>query len=105
MIFLDSSPIADLFGVMRLLLTSAGITNPSIQDALIDLLGKPIAESNALCIPTAAYAMPGGAGHAWRLGVVDFFDVSALGSREIPREFLGQRRKMGRQDVGVGVCD
>ena len=51
---------------MRLLLTSAGITNTSIYDALVDLLGKPIAESSALCIPTAAYANPGGAGHAWR---------------------------------------
>ena len=40
---------------MKLLLTSAGINNPSIHDALVDLLGKPIAESDALCIPTAAY--------------------------------------------------
>ena len=40
---------------MKLLLTSAGIKNPSIHDALVDLLGKPIAESHALCIPTAAY--------------------------------------------------
>jgi len=40
---------------MKLLLTSAGIKNPSIRGALVDLLGKPIAESNALCIPTAAY--------------------------------------------------
>ena len=40
---------------MKLLLTSAGIKNPSIHDALVDLLGKPIAESDALCIPTAAY--------------------------------------------------
>ena len=30
---------------MRLLLTSAGIKNTSIHDALLDLLGKPIAES------------------------------------------------------------
>ena len=51
---------------MRLLLTSAGIKNTSIHAALVDLLGKPIAESSALCIPTAVYAMPGGAGHAWR---------------------------------------
>jgi dipeptidase E len=51
---------------MRLLLTSAGITNSSIHDALVDLLGKSIAESSALCIPTAAYANPGGAGHALR---------------------------------------
>ena len=40
---------------MRLLLTSAGIKNSSIQDALVELLGKPIAEADALCIPTAAY--------------------------------------------------
>jgi dipeptidase E len=52
---------------MRFLLTSAGIKNTSIHDALVDLLGKPIAESSALCIPTALYAIPGGAGHAWRL--------------------------------------
>jgi dipeptidase E len=43
---------------MRLLLTSAGIKNKSIHDALVDLLGKPIADSNALCIPTAAYGHP-----------------------------------------------
>jgi dipeptidase E len=52
---------------MKLLLTSAGIKNRSIRDALVDLLGKPIAESTALCIPTAIYAFPGGAGSAWRL--------------------------------------
>ena len=51
---------------MRLLLTSAGIKNTSIHDALVDLLGKPIAESSALCIPTATHGMPGGAAHAWR---------------------------------------
>ena len=52
---------------MKLLLTSGGIKNTSIHDALVDLLGKPIAESSALCIPTAAYAFPGGAGMAWRI--------------------------------------
>jgi dipeptidase E len=52
---------------MRFLLTSAGIKNTSIQDALVDLLGKPIAESSALCIPTAAYGHPmAGPGAAWR---------------------------------------
>ncbi|MCA9865716.1 MAG: Type 1 glutamine amidotransferase-like domain-containing protein [Anaerolineae bacterium] len=43
---------------MKLLLTSAGIKNASIQAALVDLLGKPIADSNALCIPTAGYGHP-----------------------------------------------
>jgi dipeptidase E len=51
---------------MRALLTSSGITNQSIQDALVDLLGKPIAEANALFIPTAIYPFPGGPGMAWR---------------------------------------
>src|SRR5688572_23088970 len=52
---------------MRLLLTSAGIKNMSIQNALVDLLGKPIAESSALCIPTASYGHPmTGPGAAWR---------------------------------------
>ena len=52
---------------MRLLLTSAGIKNASIHAALVDLLGKPIVESSALCIPTAAYGHPmAGPGSAWR---------------------------------------
>jgi dipeptidase E len=51
---------------MRLLLTSAGIQNTSIHAALVDLLDKPIADSNALCIPTAAYGHPrAGPGSAW----------------------------------------
>ncbi|MDE3064848.1 MAG: Type 1 glutamine amidotransferase-like domain-containing protein [Acidobacteriota bacterium] len=52
---------------MKLLLTSAGVKNASIHDALVDLLGKPIAEANALCIPTASYGHPmGGPSGAWR---------------------------------------
>jgi len=51
---------------MRLLLTSAGISNPSIHEALVDLLGKPISESSALCIPTAIYPFRGGATGAYR---------------------------------------
>jgi dipeptidase E len=44
---------------VKLLLTSAGIKNASINDALLSLLGKPIAEASALCIPTAGYAKGG----------------------------------------------
>lgn len=44
---------------MKLLLTSAGVTNKSIHNALVEMLGKPIADSTALCIPTAMY------GHPW----------------------------------------
>ena len=52
--------------MMKLLLTSAGIKNSSIHHALVDLLGKPIGESSALCIPTASYALPNGPVMAWR---------------------------------------
>lgn len=51
---------------MKYLLTSAGIKNTSIQNALMDLLSKPIEECSALCITTGIYAIPGGAGHAWK---------------------------------------
>ena len=44
---------------MKLLLTSGGVTNASIRSALVNLLGKPIEECAALCIPTAQY------GHPW----------------------------------------
>jgi dipeptidase E len=50
---------------VRLLLTSSGISNPSIHDVLVDLLGKPIAESSALFVPTAIYPFPGGAAKAF----------------------------------------
>ena len=43
---------------MKLLLTSGGVTNPSIQAALVRLLGKPIAESHALVRPDSAVGPP-----------------------------------------------
>lgn len=51
---------------MKFLLTSSGIKNPSIHSALVDLLGKPIAEASALCIPTAIYPFAGGPTMAYR---------------------------------------
>lgn len=52
---------------MKLLLTSAGIKNPSIHAALVDLLDKPIEECDALAIPTASYGHPAaGPGTVWR---------------------------------------
>ncbi|NLR60667.1 type 1 glutamine amidotransferase-like domain-containing protein [Chitinophaga polysaccharea] len=52
---------------MKVLLTSAGISNTSIHNALVDLLGKPVAEASALFIPTAIYALPGGTDIARRV--------------------------------------
>ncbi|NUO36875.1 MAG: type 1 glutamine amidotransferase-like domain-containing protein [Dermatophilaceae bacterium] len=65
---------------MKLLLTSAGVRNPTIEAALVRLLGKPIAESTALCIPTAQYA------HPW------------VGPGEKPWQFI-----TGRSDGMVGL--
>ncbi|MBB2922222.1 Type 1 glutamine amidotransferase-like domain-containing protein [Cellulomonas cellasea] len=43
---------------MKLLLTSGGVTNPTIHAALVDLLGRPIEECHALCVPTAQWGHP-----------------------------------------------
>jgi len=52
---------------LKYLLTSAGIKNATIHQALVDLLGKPLAECDALCIPTALYGHPwAGPRQAWR---------------------------------------
>jgi dipeptidase E len=50
---------------VKFLLTSSGIRNPSIADALTDLLGKPVSEAIALFVPTGVYPFPGGASMAW----------------------------------------
>jgi len=50
---------------MKLLLTSSGINNKSIHNALVELLGKPIAEANALFVPTGVYPFRGGQYYAW----------------------------------------
>ena len=67
---------------MKLLLTSGGVKNASIRGALVELLGKPIADSSALCIPTAAYAHPmvGPGAGPWRF---------ISGKSELPMVDLG----------------
>ena len=53
--------------MVKLLLTDSGVRNASILAALVDLLGKPVAEASALCIPTAGYGGPyGEPGGPWR---------------------------------------
>lgn len=44
---------------MRMLLTSDGITNDLIRDALVDLLGKPIADSRIVVVIDAILGFPG----------------------------------------------
>lgn len=75
---------------MKLLLTSGGITNASIRAALGDLLAKPVAESTALCIPTALWGYPSGPvsartfldGRAW--GGLTSLDWGSLGVLDLP---------------------
>lgn len=53
--------------MVKLLLTSGGVRNASIQRALLGLLGRPVADCHALCIPTALYGHPQGSpAGAWR---------------------------------------
>jgi len=56
---------------VKFLLCSSGISNPSIHDALVELLDKPIAESSALCIPTGVQPFRGGPSHVYRFIVGD----------------------------------
>jgi len=65
---------------MKLLLTSSGITNRTIETALVDLLGKPIADSKALVVPMGVYPFKGGAYHAWNpIGGAHAARLSQLG--------------------------
>jgi len=63
---------------MRLLLTSAGLRNPTLRQALQDLLGKPFASANIVYVPTASVADPGD--HGWL--VADVTRLHALGWHE-----------------------
>ena len=93
---------------MKLLLTSGGITNTSIGDALVDLLGKPVADSTALCIPTARWGYPLAeppsahdfvSGRAW--GGMTSLDWRSLGVLELctlPEDLAG--RLEGKSSLG-----
>ena len=52
---------------VRLLLTCVGVKNASIREALVDLLGKPVAEASALVAPTASWPGSGGPARASRV--------------------------------------
>jgi dipeptidase E len=77
-------------GTVKLLLTSGGVTNASIRGALVDLLGKPIADADALCIPTAMH------GHPW------------VGPGEKAWQFISGKSENPMVDLGwrsVGVLE
>ena len=63
---------------MKLLLTSSGLSNETLREALRDLLGKPFASASVVCVPTASFAEPGD--HGWLLGQLN--RLHGLGWRE-----------------------
>jgi dipeptidase E len=70
---------------VKYLLTSGGISNESIKQALVDLLGKPISECSALAIPTAVYSIPRGVYNAYNFitGQGRGAPMTSLGWKEI----------------------
>ncbi|WP_405721173.1 peptidase E [Streptomyces sp. NBC_01537] len=76
---------------MELLLTSSGLRNETLRDALRDMLGKPFGSANAVYVPTASVAEPGD--HGWL--VADMSRLHGLGWREFDvLELNGLPRRM-----------
>jgi dipeptidase E len=69
--------------LMKYLLTSGGIRNDSIKQALVNLIGKPIAESHALFIPTATYAHPMAGSKAVYRSITGSDSMAALGWKTV----------------------
>lgn len=74
---------------MKLLLTSAGLSNSTLRDALADLTGRPLTECRAIIVPTAILASDGGPEGAaatvaevirWGFGSVGTVELTALPS-------------------------
>jgi len=63
---------------MKLLLTSAGISNETLVKTLSELVNKPFSEASLVYIPTAANMMPGG--KSWL--VTDLTNLHKLGFKE-----------------------
>ena len=69
---------------MKLLLLSSGVTNDSIRNALVDLLGKPIEESSALFILTGMHPFTSGPAGAYRaIGGPAQNKLAALGWKSV----------------------
>lgn len=68
---------------MKYLLTSGGVRNHSITQALLELLNKPFAECNALFIPTATYAHPMAGPKAVYRTITDPDSMVALGWKSV----------------------
>ena len=80
---------------MKLLLTSAGLRNETLRQALRDLLGKPFEAANVVYIPTASVAEPGD--HSWfvdditRLHGLGWREFDVLALNGLPRQMVLDR--------------
>ena len=72
---------------MKLLLTSGGITNPTIEAELVRLLGKPLSQCSALVIPTAQWGHP------------------MCGPQSVRRTIVGQPAFAGLPFESIGVLE
>jgi dipeptidase E len=109
--------------LVKLLLTSAGLRNETLRQALRDLLQKPFASTNVVYVPTASVAEPGD--HGWF--VADLNRVYGLGWHEfhilevggLPRQMVldrlmradliyvqgGNQYHLARSITGNGLAD
>ncbi len=89
-----------------MLLTSGGIANAEIMDALVDLLGKPIAESRIVVVIDAILGFPGDSSKL----VEDLEGLRSLGWAEFdvaslfagPRELVESRLRSADVVLGYG---
>jgi len=64
---------------MKLLLTSAGITNESLKKALLDLVGKEVSKTKIAIVPTASNMEEGD--KDWLIN--DYQNLKKIGFEEI----------------------
>lgn len=108
---------------MKLLLTSAGLRNETLRQALRDLLGKPFASANIVYLPTASLAEPGD--HGWfvadlnRLHGLGWHEFDILGLNGLRRQLVldrllhadviyvegGNQYHLARSITGNGLAD
>ncbi|MFJ2542329.1 Type 1 glutamine amidotransferase-like domain-containing protein [Microbacterium sp. NPDC087589] len=91
---------------MRMLLTSNGVSNALIRDTLVDLVGKPIADSRVVVVLDAILGFPGDSsalvGHLERLRALGWaeFDIASLFAG--PRSLVESRLRSADVILGYG---
>ncbi|MEU9343684.1 Type 1 glutamine amidotransferase-like domain-containing protein [Streptomyces sp. NPDC048278] len=108
---------------MELLLTSSGLRNETLRDALRDMLGKPFGSANVVYVPTASVAESGDHGwllsdmnrlHGLRWREFDILELNGLPRRLVLDRLLradvvyvggGNHYHLARSITGNGLAD